>query len=92
MIYIIMSLFNTVSCTGWKILYIACFINSCILLWIISGITPMIVNEYPNPILLFALSPLIAVYIIHKCYKLNSILPIYVDPESPVMYNGIFIK
>ena len=68
-----------VSCSGWVLLHIVCFINSLIMIWIIYSTVPR--KDGFNPVLLFGIFPLLTSTTIHICYRfrLNTspILPIY---------------
>lgn len=48
----------------WCIIHTICFINSCILMWVISKVIPVYINDTVNPALLFGLFPFIASIII----------------------------
>ena len=48
----------------WCIIHTVCFINSCLLMWVISTVIPIYINDTVNPALLLGLFPFIASIII----------------------------
>ena len=73
-----------VTCTGWTVLHLVCFLNGIILVWVVSGITPVYKDGSFNHYLIFGLFPLATSCTIHayyKCVKVRPILPI-TDPPA----------